>query len=343
MKSVIRALLSAGLLATGSSLASAADPIEDFYKGKTVTVFAGFVPGGGHDVYMRAVARHIGAHIPGHPNVVPQNMPGAGGITMLNHLYNVAPRDGTVIAETPATLAVEPLYGNAGAKYDVKKFGWLGSVTKDLTQVCLAWHNSRMKKIEDAIASEVLVASTGQTSSTSFYPRLLNSLINTKFKVVSGYPNSGAMGIAMEQGEVDGLCGLSIGTIKSAQPRWFANNEVVLLLQLSLLRSSEYSTVPSVLDLAKDEPTRQMFNLIFGLADMNRPFVAPPGLPADRLAALRRAFDETMTDPDFLEDAKRTHVEVDPITGAAIDQLLERQYASPPETVAKVKLIRDAQ
>jgi tripartite-type tricarboxylate transporter receptor subunit TctC len=343
MKSVIRMLGLAGLLTAVSSSASIADPVEDFYKGKTVTVLAGFVPGGGHDVYMRAVARHIGPHIPGRPNVVPQNMPGAGGITMLNHLYAVAPQDGSVIAETPATLAVDPLYGNPGAKYDVKKFGWLGSVTKDLTQVCLAWHTSKIKKIDDAIEHEMLVGSTGQTSSTTFYPKLLNSLIGTKFKIISGYANSGAMGIAMEQGELDGLCGLSVGTIKSAQPRWFADNQVNLLLQLSLQRSREYQTVPSVLDFAKDETTKQMLNLIFGLSDMNRPFVAPPNIPADRLAALRKAFDETMKDPEFLDDAKKTKLEVDPITGVAIEQILERQYATPRATVEKVKVIRDGQ
>jgi tripartite-type tricarboxylate transporter receptor subunit TctC len=287
------------------------------------------------------VARHIGSHIPGRPSVVPQNKPGAGGLVMANNVYNIAARDGTVVALLPPSLAVEPLLGNADAKFDAQKFSWIGSMTKDLTPVCFSWRTSPIQTIEDAMKRRSQFGSTGQATPTTFYPRLLNALLQTKINVIMGYPDSGATGIALENGEIDGLCGLSFGTLKSAHPDWLRKKQITMLLQLSLQRNSEMPDVPSILDYTKDPTGRQIIEFVFGLSDMNRPVIAPPAIPPDRLQALRQAFQDTMKDPAFLADAKKTNLEVDPIRGEAIEAILKRVYATPAAIVKRVVQIRD--
>jgi tripartite-type tricarboxylate transporter receptor subunit TctC len=304
-------------------------------------MLVGYGVGTGNDLYLRLLARHIGRHIPGKPIMAPENMPGAGGIVMLNYLYNVAPRDGTVVAHPSRSLVTEPLYGNEQARYDALKFGWLGSINRDVA-TCIVWANSGIRTIEDAKRREVAVGSTGASAESNFFAKLLNATLGTKFKTVLGYPDSGAVGIAMERGELDGYCGFTWAAVKSARPNWIRNNQIIVLLQLSMSKHPELPRVPLVTDLAADEASRQLFTLAFGAQNMGRPVATTPGVAPDRLHALRRAFDATMVDPGFRADAERTGLEVDgPIPGEKIDEVLRAIYATPRPIVQRFEAIRN--
>ncbi len=320
---------------------AAADPIADFYKGKTVRFLVGYGPGTGYDVYMRVVQRHIGAHIPGNPTVIPENVPGAGGLVMANTLYNVAPRDGTAIGLPSRNLVTEPLHGNDAAKYDALKFGWIGSVSSDVA-TCLGWRASGLVTIEDAMRREWKIGGNGPQTDSAIMPRVLNALIGTKFKVFNGYPDSGAVGLAMEQGEVDGYCGFTLGSVRSSRPQWLEKNVVSIVSQMGPEKHRDLQDTPNALDFVKDEAGRQAFQLVFGLGKMGRPIATPPGVPAERIAALRKAFDETLGDPEFLEDIKTSRIDFDgPSDGASVEALIRRIYATPRPVVDRVTAIRN--
>lgn len=328
------------LLVTAPALAQSSSSVESFYKDKRVRMLVGYGVGTGNDLYLRLLARHIGKYIPGRPTMVPENMPGAGGIVMFNYLYNLAPRDGTVIAHPSRSLVTEPLYGNEQARYDVSKFGWLGSLNRDVA-TCITWARSGVKSIDDAKRREVPVGSTGASAESNYFAKLLNVTLGTRFKTVLGYPDSGAVGIAMERGELDGYCSFTWAAVKSARPNWIEQKQINVLLQLSMGRHPELPDVPLVADLARDEATRQIFTLAFGAQKMGRPVATTPGVPPERLQALRRAFDATMKDPDFREDARRSGLEVDgPITGEEVDEALREIYATPKSIVQKYETIR---
>jgi tripartite-type tricarboxylate transporter receptor subunit TctC len=306
-----------------------------------VRMLVGYGVGTGNDLYLRLLARHIGKHIPGKPTMAPENMPGAGGILMFNYLYNIAPRDGTVIAHPSRSLVTEPLYGNEQARYDASKFGWLGSINRDVA-TCIAWDKSGIRSIEDAKRREVAVGSTGASAESNFFAKLLNATLGTRFKTVLGYPDSAAVGIAMERGELDGYCGFTWAATKSAHPDWIEHKRINVLLQLNLNKHPELPNVPLVTDLATDEPSRQIFTLAFGAQKMGRPVTTTPGVPADRLEALRRAFDATMADPDFRADAKRNGLEAEgPISGEEVDEVLRAIYATPRAIVRRYEAIRN--
>lgn len=338
MRPIFAAVLGAGL-ALGAP--ARADTIEDFYRGKTIRFLTGYGPGTGYDVYMRVVQRHIGAHIPGKPNVVPENMPGAGGLVMTNYLYNVPPRDGTVIGLPSRNLVTDPLLGNAAARFDALKFGWIGSVSTD-TSTCLGWRKAGVNTFDDAMKREIKIGGNGPQTDSAVMPRLLNILIGTKFRVFNGYPDSGAVGIAMEQGEVDGYCGFTLGSVRSSRPQWLDQNLVSVIAQMGPEKHPDLASTPNALDLVKTEADRQAFLLVFGLGKMGRPVATPPGVPADRIAALRKAFDETMRDPEFLDDVKASRIDVDgPSDGAAVEALIRQLYATPKAVVDRVSEIRD--
>jgi hypothetical protein len=238
-------------------------------------------------------------------------------------------------------LAIEPLLGNEQARYDARKFIWLGSMSRDVS-TCVAWHASGVHSIADAMRREVSVGATGAPADSNIFPKLLNAFLGTKFKTVLGYPDSAAVGIAMERGELDGYCSFTWSAIKSARPQWLAEHKINVILQLSLSPHPELGNVPLVMDLAKDEASRQVFALAFGTQKMGRPAVAPPGVPSERAAVLRQAFDATMLDRDFLEDAKRNGIEIEePISGDEVTEILDRIYATPKDMVAKFIAIRD--
>jgi len=334
------ALLLAASHAASNGTAQPLEPAASFYKDKKVRMLVGYGVGTGNDLYMRLLARHIGQHIPGQPTIVPENMPGAGSMVMMNYLYNAAPRDGTVIGVPSRNLAVEPLIGNEQARYQALSFNWLGSMSRDVS-TCITWHTSGIDTIEDARRREVPVGATGAPADSNVFPKLLNAVLGTRFKTVLGYPDSAAVGVAMERGEIDGYCSFTWSAIKSARPQWVAQKQINVLLQLSLSKHPELPEVPLVMDLASDEASREMFALAFGTQIMGRPAIAPPGLPADRVDALRQAFDATMADPEFLADARRSVLDVDgPIPGMEVDAILRRIYATSKEVIAKFAAIR---
>ena len=330
--------MSVALVAPG---AARADDLADFWRGKTVNIVVGYSAGGGYDIYARVIARHIGRHIPGKPNVVPENMPGAGGLVMTNYIYNVAPRDGTAIGLPSRNLVTDPLHGNDAAKFDAMKFGWIGSVSSDVS-TCLGWRASGVNTLQDALTREIKIGGNGPQTDSAIAPRMLNHLIGTKFKVFNGYPDSAAVGLAMEQKEVEGYCGFTYGSVRSARPVWLEKNLVSVIAQMSPTKHPDLPDVPNIFDLLKDDESRQAALLVFGLGKMGRPVTAPPGVPADRLKALRDAFAATMTDPEFLADVKKNNIDMDGPSGhEPIEALIAQLYAMPKKVVDRVTDLRN--
>src|SRR5262245_18078381 len=324
-------------VANGATAAAAAEA-GDFYRGKTLRILVGYGTGTGYDVYARLLGRHIAKHIAGQPAIVIQNMPGAASLTMMNYLYNVAARDGTAIGLPAHGVFIKPLFGNDNAKFDARRITWVGSMSRD-TATCCTWHTSRIARIEDAMQREVLVGSSGVNGSSHQFPLILNALVGTKFRALLGYVDSAGVGLAMERGELEGYCSFTWGSIKSARPKWIEKRQINLLLQLAISKHPELAQVPLIMDYAKDESTRQAFALVFADQEIGRPVVGPPDLPADRLEALRRAFDATMKDQDFRADAARMAIDIDPIDAVAAERILARIYATPKDVIERVKAI----
>jgi tripartite-type tricarboxylate transporter receptor subunit TctC len=311
-----------------------AQSVEDFYKSNPITMLVGSGAGGGYDVYARIFARYWTNHIPGHPNIIPKNLPAAAGLAAASTLYNGAERDGSVIGAFTNGAAMDPLFGNTSAHYDALQFNWLGSIGK-LENVCATWHTSPVKTIADARSREVIVAAAGATSNSAIVPKMLNALIGTRFKVVSGYDTSSGLTMAVERGEAEGICGLSWSTMKASRPHWISDNLLNVLVQMGLTKLRDLPNVPSALDLVEDPEKRQVMELILIRQEAGRPFAAPPGAPADRIAALRQAFAATLEDPDFIAEADSMQLEIEPMTGDAIEKMLAKAYAAPQPIVER--------
>jgi tripartite-type tricarboxylate transporter receptor subunit TctC len=314
---------------TSAQSVSAQSPAE-FYKGKTVELYIAYSAGGGYDLYARMVARHIGKHIPGNPQVVAKNMEGAGGLRLANWLYQAAPQDGTVIGATSRNIAFEPLIGNKAAQYDSSQFTWLGSANDEVS-TCVSWHTSGVATINDAMKRELIIGAIGTADDTYQYPSLLNHTIGTKFKIVPGYPGNNDISVALERGEVSGRCGWSWSSVKSTRTAWLQDKKINILVQVSLSKHSDLPDVPLIMDLAKTDEQRQMFRLIFARQVMGRPFQSTPGVPADRLQVLQTAFMNTMKDPAFLSEADKQKFEITPVPGPAIEKLVTEILTMPPE------------
>jgi tripartite-type tricarboxylate transporter receptor subunit TctC len=306
---------------------------EDFYAGKTIQLIVGSGSGGGFDTYSRALARSMQKHIPGQPAFVIQNMPGATGITAANHLYNVAAKDGTVIGAISNSNLLEPLFGNKNAKYDPLHFSWIGSMGRQRA-ICVTWYTSPIKSWDDAKTRVVNVSATGATSNNATLPRLLNRLTGTQFKVIIGYSTSG-MRLAMEKGEVEGICGLSYQTLIASAPQWFTDKHINIIGQIGIGESPFLPGVPNVLDLVTDKTDHDALALLVLPQEMGRPHVAPPGIPADHLHILRTAFDDTMKDPGFLAEAKKLKMMIEPMTGEEMTALIAKAYATPKPIVTR--------
>jgi tripartite-type tricarboxylate transporter receptor subunit TctC len=311
----------------------------DFYKSRTVDLYVGYSVGGGYDLYARVLARHIGRHLPGNPTVVVKNMEGAGSLRLANWLYRVAPKDGSVFATIGRGTGFDPLLGVPAAQFDAPRFTWLGSGNHEVS-VCVAYAGSSgtgtsVATFADLRAREMTVGGTGASSDTDQFPRVLNGVLGTRMKVVSGYPGGNDIVLAMERGEVQGRCGWSWSSVKSTHGAMIAENKLHVLLQLSLHKHSELPDVPLVVDLAATDEERQILTLIFARQVMGRPFLAPPGIPADRADALRQAFMATMTDPEFIAEAERTQLEVNPVAGEDLQKLVAEIYRTPPEVAKK--------
>jgi tripartite-type tricarboxylate transporter receptor subunit TctC len=316
---------------------AAAQSVENFYKGRNVTMLIGSGAGGGYDTYSRVLAKHMGRHIPGNPHIVPKNMPGGASIKAANYTYNVAPKDGSVFAAVFNTLPFAPIVGKKGPKFDIYKFAWIGSIGKH-QNICATWHASKTKSLADARTRETIVSATGATGNAAVFPRIFNKALGTKFKIVLGYKASGAR-MAVTRGEADGICGMSYQTLLASNPTWFSEKKINIIAQIGLTPHPDMKGVPMALDLIKDKAERDLLIFLMIPQEMGRPYTAAPGLPKARIAALRAAFDATMTDPKFLEDAKRTRLVVDPIGHAAMTALVKRLGGMPKATIASARKI----
>lgn len=312
----------------------------DFYRGKTIQFFVGYEAGSGYDLYARLLARHYGAHVPGHPNVVVQNMPGAGSIKAANYLYDIAPRDGTQIGMTGRGTPMTPLLGGKGPTFkDDKSFTWIGSMNNEVS-VCVAWRNTGVKTIQDAMQRELTTSATSLgADDTTVFPAVLNAMIGTKFKWITGYPGGAAMNLAMERGEAQGRCGWSWSSVKSTQPEWLRDGKISILLQLTLTKHPDLPDTPGIMDFAKTDEQRKVLELIFARQVMGRPVLAPPHLPSERTQALRRGFDAAMSDPAFKADADKGQWEITPVSGEEIENLMARLYATPAPVVELAKQV----
>jgi tripartite-type tricarboxylate transporter receptor subunit TctC len=324
MRSVAVAVAGLGLASgqTSSSAAAGADV-------NVVKLYIGYSAGGGYDVYARLVARFIGKHLPGKPDVTPINMPGAGSLGLAKWLYNAAPKDGTVFGAVARGIAFDPLLNPSDkARFDATAFNWLGSANNEVS-ICAAWHTTGIKSIDDLKKKEMTVGGTGGAADTDQFPKVLNALLGTKMRLVTGYPGGNEINLAMQRGEVGGRCGWSWSSVVSTRPTWIKNHDVNVLVQLALTKHPDLPNVPLVMDLAKTPEQRQMLKLVFARQTMGRPFVAPPGLPADKVATLRKAFRDTMHDPELLAEAKKEKLEINPVSGEDVQQLVEEAYQVP--------------
>jgi tripartite-type tricarboxylate transporter receptor subunit TctC len=308
----------------------------DFYRGRDIDLYIGYSTGGAYDLYARLIGRHLGTHIPGHPTLVPKNMEGAGSLRLANYLYRVAPQDGSAFGTLGRGIAFDPLLIGQGDAFDAQKFGWIGSANNEVS-VCVALKGSGIAKFEDLFSNELTVGGTGTSADTDQFPRVLNSVLGTHFKIVEGYPGGNDVVLAMERGEVKGRCGWSWSSIKSTHKSWIDENKMVVLVQLSLTRHPELPDVPLVSDFAKTDEQRQILKMVFARQVMGRPYLAPPNLPTERLATLRQAFMETMTDKDFLAEADNIQLEINPVSGADVEKLVKDVYATPPDIIAEAK------
>jgi tripartite-type tricarboxylate transporter receptor subunit TctC len=327
-------LASAVLTLASLSIAQAQNP-ADFYKGKNVDLYIGYSAGGGYDVYGRILARHMSKHLPGNPTIVPRNMEGAGSLKLANWLYNVAPKDGSAFGTIGRGTGFDPLLlGKRGAQFDAEKFNWLGSMNNEVS-VCVTWHTTGITRIEDLFGKELTVGGTSASADTDQFPRITNGVLGTKFKVITGYPGGNDVGLAMERGEVQGRCGWSWSSVKSTHQNWLDQKKVNVLVQLALTKHPELPDVPLITDLAKNDEQRRILRIIFARQVMGRPFLAPPNVPKERVAALRKAFLDTMNDKDFIADAEKAQLEINPVPGEEVQKLVEEAYDTPKEIAQK--------
>jgi tripartite-type tricarboxylate transporter receptor subunit TctC len=329
----IRRITGLLLLAAGLSPATAcAQSVDEFYKGRQINMLIGGGAGGGYDVYYRALARHLTKHIPGRPSIIPRNQPAASGLAAAAALYTTADKDGSTIAAFPNNIPMDPLFGNPGARYDALKLGWIGSIGK-LQNVCATWHTSPIKSIQQAQQREVIVAAAAAPTNTAIMPKVLNALLGTKFKPIIGYDPGAGLTMAIERQEAEGICGLSWSTMKASRPHWIREKLLNVIVQMGLEKLPDLPDVPAALDLVSDAEKKQILTLILLRQEPGRPVAAPPGVPADRLTALRDAFDATMKDPEFIAEAEKLQMEIEPLTAAQIDKLLAAAYATPKPIV----------
>jgi tripartite-type tricarboxylate transporter receptor subunit TctC len=316
-----------------AAMPAQAQSVEEFYRGKSITLAIGFTPGGGYDLYARHLARHMGKHIPGNPTIVPQNMAGAGSLRAANFIYSAAPKDGTAFGTFARTTGLNPLL-ESGATFDGTKFTWIGSVTNDIS-LCVTWHTSKANTWENFLKVPTALGGQAPSSEPDIFANLYKNVFGAPIKLVAGYPGTNEITLAMERGEVDGLCGLSWSTIQTRHFAWLKEKKINLLVQASFKKAPELARVPLVMEATKDTEKLQILKLILAAQEMARPFAAPPGIPRDRAAALVAAFNATMKDPSYLADAKKSRIDVNPVTGPEIDKLLAELYATPKDVITK--------
>lgn len=311
---------------------SKADPVADFYRDRQVSLILSAGEGGGYSTYARAFAPFLASHIPGKPNIVVQNMPGAGGIRAMMHFHSAAPKDGSVIGLVHSGVPLAPLFKLNGASFDSLSMNWLGALTR-ADAICVAWHTSNIASWDDLFEKEFIVGGTGGGSQMETYPQLLNALFGTKIKIVSGYKGGNEVYMAMERGEVQGRCGGGFASLESTRPQWLKKNLIRVPVLFALERNPDRPKDVPVIERAKDERTKQILQLALMPQAMDRPFLAPAGVPDERVKALRAAFAAAVNDGQFREQAAKQRLEIEPVTGEEVERMLKNAFQLPPDVV----------
>ncbi|HEY6259155.1 MAG TPA: hypothetical protein VIY51_25540 [Xanthobacteraceae bacterium] len=308
-----------------------ADEVADFYRGKELRLIIGASVGGGYDIYARAIAKHLSDHIPGNPAIVPQDMPAGGGLAAANHIYNVASRDGTVIGAMQNTVPFEPFFNNRQAQFDATKINWLGTPTSEVAMY-LVWHASKIQTLRDAQTQEMIAGGAGAASTPVFYGRIFNQILSLKARFVNGYPGQNEILLAMENGEVEAMTSPFWSSIRTARPDWIPGHLVRILFQYGERPHPDLAGVPFALDLIEREADKTLLRAASAPLGLGRPFAAPPGVPTERLAALRAAMMSTFEDPTFRADCAQQRLErSDPKSGDEVAGLIRQAYGTPED------------
>jgi tripartite-type tricarboxylate transporter receptor subunit TctC len=329
-------VIGAGALAWVVAVSPASAAEDNFYEGKQVRLLLSAGEGGGYATYGRTLTHHLGNHLPGKPGFIVQSMPGGGGLRATNYLFNQAPKDGTTLGMIHATVILAPLYGNKAALFDSREFNWLGAMNTT-TAVCVAWHDSPIKTWDDMMTKEFIVGSSGAGSQMETMPLMINRLFGTKMKVISGYKDGTSVFLAMQRGEVHGRCGGIITALRATRPDWLTEKKVVVPVAVATQRNPEYPDSPSIMEFAKDEHTRNTLELVFAPQEFDRPVLAPPGVPVERVALLRKAFEATLKDEAFRAEAQKLRIEVDYVSGETLLTTIRKAFAMPPDVVTAAK------
>jgi tripartite-type tricarboxylate transporter receptor subunit TctC len=331
-------LPAAGLLGALFAAPAAADPVADFYRGKSLTMVIATAPGGDYDIRARLVVRHLGRHIPGEPAIIPRNMPGAVGLQAANYLAVQAPRDGTVLHAIMQAMSAYQAMGGPNVEYDTRKMSWIGNTTNS-PNVVNSWYTTGIKTIQDVMARELVVGAPGTNTASVYYPRIMNALIGTRFKIVPGYPGGNDVNLAMERGEVGGRGSNSWASWKATHPDWIAQKKIYILVQVALQRSPELADIPLMTELARNEDDRKVLAFVSADTEINRAIVTTPDTPPERVEALRRAFDATMKAPLFLAEAEKAGMDINPSAGEEAQRVADFIANTPAAVVARAKAL----
>jgi tripartite-type tricarboxylate transporter receptor subunit TctC len=339
-RAVAGGMLAAMLAAVMTAPPASAQSVEEFYKGKTLQINVGFGVGASYDTYARVLAEHIVRHIPGNPRAVVVNMEGAGSLRLANWLYNAAPKDGTVFGTTSRAAPFASLIGTqGGTSFDPTQFSWIGSANNEVS-TCVSWHTAAVKTFDQLRETDLIIGGDGPSADGEQFARIMNALFDTRIRIVSGYPGGNAINLAVERGEVHGRCGWSWSGVVAERRQWIDERKINVLVQFGLNRHPDLPDVPMILDYAKTEEQKQILQLVLARQPLGRPFLAPPGIPADRADALRRAFMATMADPQFIAAAQKSKLEINPLSGAEVAALVNGVFATvSPAAVSRTKEI----
>jgi tripartite-type tricarboxylate transporter receptor subunit TctC len=336
MRRTVAGIVAALAMIAGASPAAVAQTAAaDKFKGKNFEIIVGYDTGGGYDIYARALARHIGRHLPGNPTVIVKNMPGAATRTAANFLYNIAPKDGTVIGTVARGLPTDELLGSGGIRFESTKFNWIGSMNNEVS-VGVAWHTSPVKTFEDTKNREMIV---GAIADSLLFAQVMNAVLGTKFKMITGYKSGAEIGLAMQRGELEGRMGWSWSSIVSMNPEWISEGKIRNLVQFSTAKHADLPNVPLVTELATSDEDRALLELVFSRQVIGRPFIAPPGLEPETVQILRKAFDDTMQDPVFKAEMEKANLEINPIPGKDVQELINRLFKTPAAVLERAKAI----
>jgi tripartite-type tricarboxylate transporter receptor subunit TctC len=328
------------MMLVAAAPARAADDVASFYKGKQLRFVVGSAPGGTYDLLARAVARHMAAHIPGDPFIIVQNQPTAGGMVMTNQLYALGPKDGTVIGVPINGIPGAPLLQPSAAHYDAAKLIWVGSTNRE-PYVAYVWHTAPVQSLAELLLKPLVVGATTPGTTMNDFPVLTNAILGTKFKIVRGYQSTPLMNQAMERGETEGVGALGWEAVKAQMTPWIKDKKIAMIAQFGFQRASVLPDVPLMLDLAKSDADRQALSLLFSRTEIGRPYFLPPDVPADRVEALRRAFDATMKDEGFVAEANKIGFDLNPLTGEEVQKLVADLANTPADVVARVRKVLD--